>query len=132
MSGDCAHDDHFDFAGLDAARRQALLCSLNADVAHTLAGSEDMAFLDAGALHDPLIVGVHHFFEVFIGKNLGRDISSEGAYLGAPAHYGTHGKAQCISPCGADNGVPLATNHLTAARLSGFSPGAFHKNAVGR
>ena len=38
---------------------------------------EHVAFLDAGALHDPLVVGVHHFFEVLIGKNLRGNVGSE-------------------------------------------------------
>ena len=88
-------------AGRDAARGQALLGGFNAHVADALPLGQHMALADAGALHDPLIVGIHHFFEILIGENLRGDIGAERGDLGAPAHHGTNGEGQCISPCGA-------------------------------
>ena len=36
-----------------------------------------MPFADAGALHDPLIVGLHQLFEVLVGEHAGRGIAAE-------------------------------------------------------
>ena len=90
--------------GADAARGEAFFCGLSADVAHAFARRELVPLADPGALHDPLVAGFYHFFEVLIGDHIGRNVGSERRNLGAPAHDGANGQAQCISPCGAHTG----------------------------
>ena len=38
---------------------------------------------DAGTLQDPLVGGVHHFLEILIAKNAGRNVSAESGDFGA-------------------------------------------------
>ena len=59
--------------GLDAARSEAFFRRLSADIAHALARGQHVPLADAGTLHDPLVVGVHHFFEVFDWSALGEE-----------------------------------------------------------
>ena len=42
---------------------------------------DEVAFADAGALDDPLVVGVDHFFEVGVGQQAGRNVGSDGRNL---------------------------------------------------
>ena len=110
---------HSTSLGLNAARRQALLRRLRADVAHAQPLGQHVPLLDPSALHNPLVVGIHHFFEVLIGQNLRRNVGSERRNLRAPAHHRTNGKAQCISPCGAPHSKePGRTQQSTTASTS--------------
>jgi hypothetical protein len=42
-----------------------------------------MPLKDASPSKDPLVGGLHHLFEVFVGKDPGRDIGSQGRDFGA-------------------------------------------------
>ena len=44
-----------------------------------ISGRGDVALADAGALHDPLVVGVDHLFQVLIGQHARRRIAPERA-----------------------------------------------------
>ena len=93
---DCANDDDFDLARIDPARRKALLRRLGADFAHAQALGQHVALADPRTLHDPLVVCVDYLFEVFVGKNVGRNVGSQRRNLGSAAHYRANGKAQCF------------------------------------
>ena len=108
--------------GCDAARRQALLRRLRAHVAHALSLGQHVPLADAGALHDPLVVGVYHFFEVLIGQNIGGNVGSERGNLGAPAHHGANGEGQCISPCANLIAVTLTSRPAPRVRRPAGSP----------
>ena len=56
--------------------------------------------LDTSPLHNPLVVGIHHLFQVLIGKHLGRNVGPKRRNLRATAHHGANVQAQCISPSG--------------------------------
>ncbi len=103
--------------GADAARGQAFFRGFRAHIAHAQAGGELVTRLDPGALRDPLVACFHHLFEVLIGDHVGRNVGSERRNLGAAAHHGANGKAQCISPCGAGTrmGSRLAAQKLVKA-----------------
>ena len=59
--------------GRNAARGQAFLRRFRADVADAQSLGQHVPLADTGPLHDPLVVGVHHFFEVLIGEHIGRE-----------------------------------------------------------
>ena len=82
--------------GCNAARRQTLLRRLDAHIADALSLGQHVPLADTGPLHDPLVVGVHHLFEVFIGQHIGGNVGAERRNLGATAHHGTNGEAQCF------------------------------------
>ena len=74
--------------GFEVGRRNAALdkgfpCSLDSEVAGGNALVGEMAFPNAGALEDPVIRGLNHFFQVSIAQNTWRNVGSEGADLGA-------------------------------------------------
>ncbi len=43
----------------------------------------EMALPNAGAIKNPLVGGVDHFFQVGVGKQAGRNVGSQSADLGA-------------------------------------------------
>ena len=64
---------------------RALECALAGCHGHIRGGDFgtcDMALAYAGAFDDPLVVGVHHLGQIFIGQDIGRDITAHGADLG--------------------------------------------------
>ena len=52
---------------------QSLLARMNR---HFAGRTTHVTFLDAGSLEDPLVAGVHHFGQVIVGQDLGRQIGS--------------------------------------------------------
>src|SRR5450432_3836562 len=80
---DCGHHDGLDFAGVDSALRQSAPGSFGGQIAGSYTFVHDVAFANAGARQDPLVGGLHDFFEVPIGQDSGRDIGSQGGDLGA-------------------------------------------------
>ena len=77
----------------------ASLPRLSADEQASL--GQHVALADTGALHDPLVIGIHQLFQILIRDDLGRDVRSKRRNLGAAAHNRANGEAQGTSPCGA-------------------------------
>ena len=69
-------DQQIDIAGRGAGLLQKTAHRLGAHMrgAEPFA-LEDVAFLDAGALDDPFVAGVHHARQLGIGEHVGRDIA---------------------------------------------------------
>ncbi len=55
---------------------------------------DEVTLADAGALDDPLVVGVDHFFEVCIGEDTGWNVGADGGDLGANGRPGLQGETQ--------------------------------------
>ncbi len=78
-----ADNDGIDIAGSETALGECPLRGLDREIAGGYAFVDDVAFADADAGENPVIVGVDHFFEVGVGEKAGRHVGAEGADLGS-------------------------------------------------
>ena len=76
VGGDGGDDDGFDFGGGDAAVAKAVAGGFGGEIAGGGAGIDDVALADAGAVGDPLIVGVDHLFKIGAHGAWGFDLSA--------------------------------------------------------
>ena len=79
---DRSHDDGLDLAGVHASALQGEARRLHRHVRRGLIRSRDVALRDAGALHDPLVVGVDQLLQVGVGQQPGRGVTADGGDLG--------------------------------------------------
>ena len=66
---------------VDFKAAQPEIMELGVDQAHPLStkiSKDDVALLDAGPVNDPLIVSVHHLFQVCVGQQAGWNIGPYG------------------------------------------------------
>ena len=70
VTGHGAHDDHIDVFSGEIGIFQSASRSLKAEIGGDFTIRGHMTSFDPGALHNPLIVGVDHFFQIRIGQNL--------------------------------------------------------------
>ncbi len=68
--------------GVDAALRETLLRGFGGKIAGGDTLLHDVTLADAGALHDPLVVGIHHLFEVGVRQQLRRNVYTQRTDLG--------------------------------------------------
>ena len=66
-----------------AALGQGAACGLGGEIAGGDAFVHDVAFADAGALHDPVVGSFHQLFQIVVGQQARRNISTQGSNLGA-------------------------------------------------
>ena len=76
-------DDDFNLRRLDAALLEQNFAGLHGQVAGGHSLFYDVTGTNAGALHNPLVGGLDHFFQVLIGEQAWRNVSAEGGDLGA-------------------------------------------------
>src|ERR1035438_6926019 len=69
VRGDRADNDEIDVGGSKAALRECFLGGFHGEVACGNAFLRDVALANADAGHDPLVVGVDHFFQVGISRS---------------------------------------------------------------
>ena len=62
--------------GVDAALRQRAPGGLHRHVGSRHLRIRDVALADAGALQDPLVVGIDHLFQILVGEHARRRCSS--------------------------------------------------------
>ena len=74
---DGADDDGVDVGGANAALGERATGGFDGHVGGGHFGGGDVALADAGALDDPLVVGLDHLFEVLVGEHARRDIAAE-------------------------------------------------------
>ena len=77
IGSDGANDDRVHLGRLHTAMRQRALSGCDGHVGgrHILGGN--VSFPDAGALENPLVIGIHHFLEVAVGQKSGRGIAPQ-------------------------------------------------------
>jgi hypothetical protein len=63
-----AHNDGFNIGWLDSAFGKRLASSLGRNVGCGYTFVNDVPLANAGALNDPLVGSLYHFFEILIGK----------------------------------------------------------------
>src|SRR6266852_3431711 len=78
-----SHNDRVEIGRFDAALGERFLRRLDRKIAGRNALIHEMTLTDANALHDPLVVGLDHFFEVGVGKKTRRNVGAESADLNA-------------------------------------------------
>src|SRR5208282_3777170 len=76
-------DDRVEVGGRDAALVERFLGCFNRKIAGRNAFVDQMAFADAYALHDPLVVCVDKFFQIGVGEKTRRNVGAESADLNA-------------------------------------------------
>ncbi len=64
---------------VDAALREGALGGLDGHIGSGHFRARDMAFADAGAVHNPLVVGLDHFLQVLVGEKAGRGVAPQRA-----------------------------------------------------
>ncbi len=77
------HDNRIEIGRLDAALGERFLRRLDRQIAGRNSLVHDVTFANADALHDPLIVGIDHLFEVGVGEKAGWNVGAESADLNA-------------------------------------------------
>ena len=73
VARDRSHEDHVQVLGLHARAFQRLLRRPGAEVGEVLPLGDDVALLDPGARHDPLVRRVDELLQVRVGQELLRD-----------------------------------------------------------
>ena len=94
-------------SGVDAGLRDRLDRRLLREVGRRHARIDDVALADAGALQDPLVVGVDHPLEIVVGQQPRRHVGGEPADADrpqprtpeAPAFVGRRRRRRRALPC---------------------------------
>ena len=73
VRGDGGEDDQVDFVGIGFGLGEKGFGGLDGEMRRGRALFDDVAFANAGARANPLIVGGYHFFQVGIGEDFGRN-----------------------------------------------------------
>ena len=79
---DRADDDGVELGRRHAALGEGAFGGLNGHVGSGHLGPHDMALADSGAIHDPLVVGLDHLFEVLVGEHARRSVAPQRADFG--------------------------------------------------
>ncbi len=66
---------------VDAALLERDLGGLDGHVRSGDAGGGDVALRNSDALHNPLVGGVDHLFEILIGQHVGRSVAAQRGYF---------------------------------------------------
>ena len=74
---DGADEDRVQFAGVDAALAERGFGGAGGEIGSGDVRRGDVALGDAGAVDDPFVVGLDHFFEIGIGQHAGRNVAPE-------------------------------------------------------
>ena len=83
VGGDRADDDQIHLLQIEGMRLQQILDRFDGQIAGGNSLVDQVTLADSGAFQDPLVGGVHHFFQVLIGEDARRDVGTESGNLGA-------------------------------------------------